>query len=201
MTENIEIWKPVVGYEGLYEVSNLGRVKSLDRLDGRGSKIKGRILKPIKDKKGYLSVGLSKNNINKHYKIHRLVAEHFIPNLDNKPEIDHINTDRTDNRIENLRFVSAKENSNNPLTLKHFSECRKGVKNPKHRKVLQYDIYGNFIRVWETITEAETSLKLTHKIHSVCQGKRKTCGGFKWKYYDLETLLIGIMNNNIKKTA
>ena len=78
------------------------------------------------------------------------------------------------------------------------SESKKGIKNHRHQPVLQYDKYGNFIREWDTITEAETTLNITHKIHFVCQGKGKTCGGYIWKYYDLETYLIGIMNNNIK---
>jgi hypothetical protein len=177
-----EIWKDIKGYEGLYQVSNLGNVRSLDRLDGRGWKIRGRMLTPMKYKKGYLYVGLCKNNIRKCYKIHRLVAQTFIPNPDNKPEIDHINCCKTDNRVINLRFVTAKENNNNPLTLKHRSNCKKGTKNIRHRSVIQYDIDGNFIREWDTITDAEKTLGITHKIHYVCQGKRRTCGGYIWKY-------------------
>lgn len=182
MSNNIEIWKPVVGYEGLYEVSSYGRVRSLDRYDGRGWWIKGRILKLIMDKKGYLTVGISKNNHRQTFKVHRLVALHFIPNIENKPEIDHINTDKTDNRVENLRWVTPKENSNNPISIVNKSESKKGVKNKRHQPVLQYDKDGNFIREWDTITEAETTLNITHKIHYVCQGKRKTCGGYIWKY-------------------
>lgn len=177
-----EIWKDIEGYEGLYMVSSLGRVKSLDRIDGRGWNIKGKILKQTLDKKGYLNVGLSKNNNRTLYKVHRLVAETFIPNPDNKPEIDHISTLKTDNMVENLRWVTTKENSNNPLTLKHRSESKMSTKNARHRSVLQYDVNGNFIREWDTITEAEKTLNITHKIHYVCQGKRKTCGGYIWKY-------------------
>ena len=189
-----EIWKDIKGYEGMYMVSSLGRVRSLDRYNSRGWWIKGCILKPIMDKKGYLNVGLSKNNQRKAFKVHRLVALHFIPNIENKPEIDHINTIKTDNTVclnedgsvnyekTNLRWVTPKENSNNPLSIVNKSESKKGIKNHRHQPVLQYDEDGNFIREWDTMTEAETTLKITHKIHYVCQGKRKTCGGYIWKY-------------------
>ena len=188
-----EIWKDIEDYEG-YQVSNLGRVRSLDRYNSRGYWIKGCILKPIMDKKGYLTVGLSKNNQRKAFKVHRLVALHFIPNIENKPEIDHINTIKTDNTVflnedgsvnydkTNLRWVTPKENSNNPLSIVNKSESKKGIKNHRHQPVLQYDKDGNFIREWDTMTEAETTLNITHKIHYVCQGKRKTCGGYIWKY-------------------
>ena len=188
-----EIWKEIENYEG-YQVSNFGRVRSLDRYNSRGYWIKGCILKPIMDKKGYLTVGLSKNNQRKAFKVHRLVALHFIPNIENKPEIDHINTIKTDNTVflnedgsvnydkTNLRWVTPKENSNNPISLVNKSESKKGIKNHRHQPVLQYDKDGNFIREWDTMTEAETTLNITHKIHYVCQGKRKTCGGYIWKY-------------------
>ena len=188
-----EIWKDIEDYEG-YQVSNLGRVRSLDRYNSRCYWIKGCILKPIMDKKGYLNVGLSKNNQRKAFKVHRLVALHFIPNIENKPEIDHINTIKIDNTIflnedgsvnyekTNLRWVTPKENSNNPISLVNKSESKKGIKNHRHQPVLQYDKDGNFIREWGTMTEAETTLNITHKIHYVCQGKRKTCGGYIWKY-------------------
>lgn len=110
MADNEEIWKPVVGYEGLYEVSNLGRVRSL-------RKASKTILKQ-RHINGYLVVGLFDNNYKQHLGlVHRLIASAFIPNPENKPEIDHINTQRDDNRIENLRWATKIENSNNELTL------------------------------------------------------------------------------------
>lgn len=124
-----EIWVDIKGYEGLYQVSNQGRVKSLDRIivkeNGNKQNLKGKILKQ-KIHKGYYTVYLSKNGNVKTVRVHRLIAMAFIPNPKNKPFIDHINTITTDNRIENLRWVTPKENSNNELTRKHNSESQKG---------------------------------------------------------------------------
>ena len=111
-----EIWKPIKEFEGYYEVSNMGRVRSLN-YKRTGKK---KILKNIEDYKGYLEVGLTKNGKRKQFKVHRLVAEAFIPNPENKPCIDHINTVKSDNRVENLRWVTYKENSNNEKTLEKF---------------------------------------------------------------------------------
>lgn len=121
-----ETWKPIKGYEGLYEVSNLGNVRSVDRYVMNGNRyclLKGKPRKPYFISTGYLRVKLF-NGQGKKYLIHRLVAEAFIPNPKNLPCIDHINTIKTDNRAENLRWCSYKENSNNPLTKEHLI-CKK----------------------------------------------------------------------------
>ena len=109
-----ETWKDIAGYEGFYQVSNSGRVKSLDRymdrLDGkRGYRI-SKILKPQYNWKGYKSVTLKKNGTYKPMFAHRLVALHFIPNTENKPQVNHINGIKDDNRVENLEWCTAKEN-------------------------------------------------------------------------------------------
>lgn len=121
-----EIWKPIKGYEGLYEVSNLGRVRSLDReiIYKNGAKHihKGKILKLQYDRYGYLYITLNNKCDTKKCTVHRLVAEAFIPNVDNKPCIDHINTIKDDNRVENLRWVTYKENMNNELSKKHMRD-------------------------------------------------------------------------------
>ena len=133
-----EVWKPVItdkeDYTGLYEVSNLGRVRSLDRYDNRGCKRKGQIRKTKKDKGGYYRIILCKNDKQKDFLVHRLVALAFIPNPENKPHVDHINTVRDDNRAVNLRWCTRKENSNNEITLKHLSEANKGEKHPMYGK-------------------------------------------------------------------
>ena len=114
-----EIWVDIKGYEGFYQVSNLGRVRSLEREIIKSNNIKqiskSHILN-FEKRKGYNYVHLSKNGIRKRMAVHRLVAEAFIPNTESKPFIDHINTIRDDNRVENLHWVTPKENMNNPLT-------------------------------------------------------------------------------------
>ena len=117
-----EVWKDIEGYEGLYQVSDQGRVKSLNyRRTG-----KERVIKQSFDTNGYLVVKLSKGGEKTHYKVHRLVAEAFIENPDNKPRISHINTIRADNRAENLCWASQKEICNKPTrrrtTMKVFCE-------------------------------------------------------------------------------
>lgn len=113
-----EIWKDIKGYEGWYQVSNLGRVKRLKKIHCNHGKVnivdREHILTPTEDKKGYLVVILSNGGKSrKHRKVHRLVANAFIENTDNKPQVDHINRVKNDNRVENLRWVTNSENQYN----------------------------------------------------------------------------------------
>ena len=133
-----EVWKDIQGYEGLYQVSNFGRVKSLGRFVD--NLVRGhywqeeRILKTCKRTNGYIGVGLCKDGKAKNFNIHRLVAIAFIPNLENLPQIDHINAIKTDNTVKNLRWVTAKENINNPLNMAHLI----GENNPFYGKKTYY---------------------------------------------------------------
>lgn len=113
---NEEIWKDIIGYEGLYQVSSLGRVRSLDRyvvdsLENRRF-YKGKVLSPVKDTDGYLKVGLSYNGKCKKCLVHRLAAQAFIENFDNLPEVNHKDEDKTNNNVDNLEWCTAKYNSN-----------------------------------------------------------------------------------------
>jgi hypothetical protein len=106
-----EIWKDVKGYEGLYQVSNLGRVKSLDRIDCVGKRQYSRFLKQSYNHKGYKNVVLTSNSKSKTFFVHRLMALCFILNKDNKSQVNHVNGIRDDNRIENIEWVTERENS------------------------------------------------------------------------------------------
>jgi hypothetical protein len=119
-----EVWKDVVGYEGLYQVSNLGRVKAITYIRNKRDPHFGERVEKIHplgiSRYGYYRTGLSKNGKGDRRLVHRLVAEAFIPKEDGKDFIDHINGIKTDNRVENLRWVTPKENSNNPATKGNF---------------------------------------------------------------------------------
>lgn len=123
-----EVWKDVPGYEGLYQVSNLGNVKGLYH------RCYGRILSAARNSKGYRYVCLYKNGKAKGIKVYRLVALAFLSNPGNLPEIDHIDGSRDNDIASNLRWVSHKENINNPITRMRFSEAQIGEKNSFYNK-------------------------------------------------------------------
>lgn len=192
-----EEWRDIVGYEGLYQVSNLGRVKSLERGHKTLSAYiqKDKILKTHIGIRGYCIVCLSKNGKVKHIPIHRLMAKAFIQNPKNKPCIDHINTIRTDNRIENLRWCTHKENSNNVLSLKKNAEnCKRmwemgyfdNRNNLHYQKVAKLDLDGNILEIFDSIKEASIACGIcASSISAICLNtnpKRHTAGGFKWKH-------------------
>ena len=127
----MEVWKDIKGYEGLYQVSNLGNVMSLHY---RGTKNKKQLLKPAKDKDGYLSIALYKDGKTKQYRVHRLVASAFIPNPNNYSQVNHINEIKDDNRVENLEWCTAKYNNNYGDRRKHASQSQLGEKNHRYGK-------------------------------------------------------------------
>lgn len=132
----IEEWKPIEDYDGLYEISNMGRVRSISRVtidkNGNMHSVPSRILKTkARVGKGtiqYAIVALCKNGNIHAQSVHRLVAKAFVPNPDNKPFVDHIDTDPSNNRADNLRWVTQHENALNPLTREHNSRSKKGHK-------------------------------------------------------------------------
>lgn len=197
-----EVWKDIKGYEGMYQVSNTGKIKSLKRIDCAGKIRTGNILQPNKLKKGYLRIGLNKNGIRERFMVHRLVAEAFIPNPENKPFIDHINTIKDDNRVENLRWVTNQENCNNPITLEKYSNCRKGLDNYSSIPILQFTLNGKLKALFINSKDAENKTGINDTCIRNCYNNirgRKTAGGYKWcKLYDyLGDILEEIQNEDI----
>ena len=126
-----EIWKPIKGYDGLYEVSNYGSIRSVDRITCNGKKLKSKVFS-TKAKENYITCRLSKNGKVKSFRIHVLVAETFIPNPENKPCVNHIDGNKQNNRVENLEWVSYSEN------MKHA--YKKGLVKNINRKLTKEDI-------------------------------------------------------------
>ena len=162
-----EIWKDIKDYEGLYQVSNLGRVKRITT---------GRVLKPLKHANGYLMVKLSKNSIVYTKTVHRLVAEAFIPNPEHKSEINHIDENKTNNTVSNLEWMTRKENINH------------GTRTERMSKTQSIPIIATNIKTGESkefygARECARQLGLTHgNITSVLKGRYKQTGGYIFKY-------------------
>ena len=179
-----EEWRDIEGYKCLYQVSNMGKVKSLNYK----RTCKEKILKTGKNKNGYLRVILCKNNKHKKFLVHRLVATAFIDNPENKPNIDHINTIKDDNRAENLRWCTQKENIYNPISRKRFLDNspiagKFGKDHYRSKKLLQFTKEGVFIREWDCAMDVKRDLGFNNShISACCSGKRKTAYNYKWKY-------------------
>ena len=163
-----EEWKPIEGYEGLYEVSNMGRVKSLNyRMTGKEG-----IMKGGDDGHGYLSVNLWKDGKANKGKIHRLVAQAFLENPQNLPEVNHKNEDKTDNRVENLEWCTKQYN----------------IEYSQAKAVIGINKVSGLIMEFPSQMEAsrQTGTKQGH-IWGCCNGRRKSAGGFYWHYADDDT--------------
>lgn len=151
----MEIWKDIKGYEGLYQVSNKGNVRSLDRIVkhpiNKFLKIKGKLRCKSKDSDGYLIIGLCKNGKNKTYKYHRLVAFHFIPNPENKPEVNHIDGDKTNNNDWNLEWNTNQENITHSIDtgLANRTGLNNGRCKLTEKEVLEIRKIGNSISMRE----------------------------------------------------
>lgn len=195
-----EIWKDIPEYKGLYQASNLGRIRSLDRYanvkkDSKEYKIfiKGRILKADINTKNYLYVVLYKDGVGKHKVVHQLVAQSFIPNFENKRTVNHINGIKTDNRVENLEWCTHQENIQKAWEIGLYKTTEKQRFNAsklgksKRKKVVQKDLNDNVIKVWESIYKASETLNISIALISKCARKiksYKTAGGYKWEYLE-----------------
>lgn len=178
-----EIWKDIKEYEGYYQVSNLGRIKSLARkintnTSNKNRKTRNRILKPSGNR--YKIIRLRIDGIWKDEYIHRLVAQHFIPNPENKPQVNHKNEIISDNSVNNLEWCTAKYNSN-------FKGNNYRRKEGSKLKVFQYDMNKKLIATYPSIIEASKDNEGFSRGHisSVCNGKRKQHKGFIWSFTEL----------------
>lgn len=187
-----EIWKPIPGYLN-YKVSNLGRVKSIDRcVHKNGDFRNGHILKPIKKKRGYLEVNLSERGKRKACKIHRLVMLAFVGDCPEGIQVNHIDEDKTNNRLDNLEYVTQIENCNHGTRNERLSKILKGRKRSEEtRKRIKASAMkrAKAVMCVETkvvfpsagIAEAATGIKKIGISH-VCSGRQHTAGGYHWRY-------------------
>lgn len=179
----MEIWKDIKGYEGLYQISNTGKVKSLTRYinskSGRKLLIKEKIRKTTTTTAGYEYTVLANKGKNKTLLIHRLVAEAFIPNPNNYACVNHIDENKSNNNVSNLEWCNYEYNN----TYKNI-HLRRNLDNVA-RKVIQYDLDMNEIKRWNTVTDASNEFNAkAANIIKCCKGERNHCCGFKWRYYE-----------------
>lgn len=174
-----EIWKDITSYEGLYQVSNLGRVKSIKHA------IK---IRKLVENKGYLYVVLYKNNIGKTFAAHRLVASEFILNTENKPEVNHIDGKRDNNLLNNLEWVTRSENTLHSFRFLGRKAQWTGVTGKRHhgsKSILQKSKSGDFIKEWDCQRDASRVLNISYKNISACclqKPRFKSAGGFIWEF-------------------
>jgi hypothetical protein len=190
-----EIWKDIPGYEGLYQASNLGRIKSLNHSTVQKCKnnkrifhqYKGRILKGWVQNTGYLTVSLK----NKKYSVHRIIALTFLQKEKGKNIVNHIDGNKLNNNINNLEWCNYKHNFDEALRLNLINIKYNSYQNRiRAKKINQYDLQGNFIKSYSCSVDAEKELKEkgvkinSRNIRNVCNGKRNKAGNYVWKYAD-----------------
>ena len=175
-----EIWKDIKGFEGLYRVSNLGRVKSLERFrKGENDSlvsVKERILKPLINHRGYYGVQLYKQSVGKFYQVHRLVWEAFNGKIPEGLQVNHINEIKTDNRLSNLNLMTCKENINYGTGIERRAKS-------KSKSVLQFTLDNILVKEYPSTHQIERETGFAQSnISKCCKGKRKTAYGYKWRY-------------------
>lgn len=170
-----EEWRPVVGFEGRYEVSSEGRVRSLNYRMRKGAV---RILRPARNKDGYLNVHLYAQDGGKTYKVHRLVAQAFIPNPDSLPEVNHKNEEKSDNRVENLEWCSRDDNM-------HYGTISKRIVERQSKPVLARDpLSGRVVARFPSAEETKKHGFIPSEVSRCCRGARGRARhkGLEWEY-------------------
>lgn len=180
-----EVWKPIKNYEGVYEVSNLGNVRGLNRIDADNKRIKGRVLRQCSNSK-YLTVQLCMDGKPIRRYVHRLVAETFIENIDDKPQVNHIDENYRNNKSSNLNWMTRKENSNwaTSQIRKVMNRDYRDMALKMKKRLIQYDKDMNEIARWDGLLDMckETGYNKDNVSES-CLGKRKTLTyGSYWRY-------------------
>lgn len=184
------MWKDINGYEGIYQISNLGNVVSLDRISTKRDRwgkiidyhLKSKIIKTSHNNKGYSIIHLYKNKKSKTFLLHRLVAEAFIPNPKGLLEINHKDENKDNNCVDNLEWCTRKQNNNYGIQSK---DGRRSTSKFRMKKVCQYDHNRNLINVFDGIRLAEEKTGIANQnICKCCQGKVEKAGGYVWKYYE-----------------
>lgn len=187
-----EIWKDIIGYEGLYQISNLSSVRSINRVVVGHNKKKynklGRTISFHINKFGYVQYNLYKNKNRRHEFAHRLVAIHFIKNPKNKPCVNHKNGIKADNRLENLEWTTYSENNLHSYRILSRAKPvgligRAGKLHPRAKNIFQFNFNGELIKKWECIKDAEIELGIgSSRICDTANGRSNHAGGYKWKY-------------------
>ena len=174
-----EIWKPICGYEGLYEVSNLGRIKSLRDKNGNREKI----LKTIKDKDGYLKINLWKEDKMKTFRVHRLVATAFISNPNNLPTVNHIDENKENNVADNLEWMNLSQQQRHGTCQQRRAE--KLTNGVLSKQVYQYDKQGTLVAIWQSTNECGRNGFNQGNVAACCRGEAKSHKGYIWSYTPL----------------
>ena len=206
-----EEWRDIKGYEGLYQVSNKGRVKSLCGDTRNKNSIRRELIMKPSAYSGYLNVCFCRNNVQSSKSVHRLVAETFIPNPENKPCVGHWDCDRSNNTVENLYWCTHEENNNHPITklrnsvsnkgrivsektrhlmsISHKGQKKSANSGTKKKKVLKLSLDGEILDIYECVKDASQKTGLSYQnIGDACRNKyskhnTNVYNGFVWKYF------------------